>query len=135
MNDLIISIIRASQHTFVGRIGRAPEIKFLDGGSSVAKTSLAVNRPGSRRGDHEAQPDWFTIEAWNNLAQQLADTISQGDLVEVTGRVKSNRYTSTTTGEEKTELIVTVQAFKVLSRKNSVPERQAEQVSEEEIPF
>jgi single-strand DNA-binding protein len=129
MNDLFTTIIRASQHTFVGRIGRAPEIKFLDGGSSVAKTSLAVNRPG------EAQPDWFTIEVWSDLAQQVADTISQGDLVEVTGRVKSSRYTSTTTGEEKTELIVTVQAFKVLSRKNSVPERQAEQVSEEEIPF
>lgn len=131
MNDLITQIIRASQHTVVGRIGRAPEIKFLDGGSSVTKTSLAVNRPGSRRGDQEAQPDWFTLEAWNDLAQRVADTISQGDLVEVTGRVKSHSYTSTKTGEKKTEIIVTVQSFQVLNRK----ERQAEQADDEEIPF
>ena len=133
MNDLITQIIRASQHTFVGRIGRAPDIKYLDGGSSVAKTSLAVNRPGSRKGDKEVPPDWFTIEAWNDLAQQLADTTSQGDLVEVTGRVKSNSYTSKQTGEQKTELIISVQSFAVLASKE--PAQQAPDPDEEDVPF
>ena len=140
MNDLITSIIRASQHTFVGRIGGDPEIRYLDGGSSVTKASLAINRPGSRKGDREIPPDWFTLEIWNDGAQEFADTIHKGDLVEVRGRVKSNRYTSKQTGEEKTELIVTVQDFELLTRKDgpAAPARStapAQQPDEEDIPF
>jgi single-strand DNA-binding protein len=140
MNDLITSIIRASQHTFVGRIGGDPEIKYLDGGSSVTKASMAINRPGSRKGDRDIPPDWFTLEIWNDEAQQFADTIRKGDLVEVRGRVKSNRYTSKQTGEEKTELIVTVQDFELLTRKDgpAAPARStapAQQPDEEDIPF
>lgn len=140
MNDLITSIIRSSQHTFVGRIGGDPEIKYLDGGGSVTKASMAINRPGSRKGDREIPPDWFTLEIWNDGAQEFADTIHKGDLVEVRGRVKSNRYTSKQTGEEKTELIVTVQDFKLLTRRDgpASPARStapAQQPDEEDIPF
>lgn len=137
MSDLIETIIRASQHTFVGRIGGDPEIKYLDGGSSVTKASLAINKPGSRKGDREIPPDWFTLEVWNDGAQQFADTIRKGDLVEVRGRVKTNRYTSRQTGEEKTELIVTVQDFELLTPKDparsTAPARRPDE--EDLIPF
>lgn len=141
MSDLISTIIRASQHTFVGRIGGDPEIRYLDGGSSVTKASLAINRPGSRKGEREIPPDWFTLEIWNDAAQEFADTVRKGYLVEVRGRVKSNRYTSNKTGEEKTELIVTVQEFRVLARKDATaaPARSAapaQQPDEDDlIPF
>ena len=137
MSDLIETIIRASQHTFVGRIGGDPEIKYLDGGGSVTKASLAINKPGSRKGDREIPPDWFTLEVWNDGAQQFADTIRKGDLVEVRGRVKTNRYTSRQTGEEKTELIVTVQDFELLTPKDPARSTAPAQRPDEEdlIPF
>lgn len=109
-NEIIATLLRASCHRFIGRLGGDPEIKFLDNGNCVAKASLAVNKPGAKKDDGQA-PDWFRVEIWGEAGQAFADQCSKGDRVDVVGRVKTNRWT-TQAGEERTDLIVTAEAWR-----------------------
>lgn len=110
--NIITTVMRASSHRFVGRLGRDPEVRFLDSGKAVANGRIAINVPGSKQGDGK-EPDWFKVEVWGEEAQAFADQCRKGDLVEVVGRVKSSRW-QTQTGENKLELVVTADAWSLV---------------------
>lgn len=113
LNAIIATVMRASSHCFVGRLGRDPEVKYLDSGKAVANGRIAINVPGSKQGDGK-EPDWFKVEVWGEEAQAFADQCRKGDLVEVIGRVRTNRWTDRTTGEQKLDLIVTADAWSMV---------------------
>lgn len=143
-NEIIATVLRASSHHFVGRLGNDPEIKFFDNGNCVAKGRIAINKPGAKRDDGQS-PDWFTVEVWGDLAQAFVDQCRKGHRIEAVGRVKTNRWT-TQAGEQRTDLIVTADAWKSLEAPVT-PVQQAAQslaqatggqvvdVTEDEIPF
>lgn len=84
MNDLLLAILEAAEFTFTGRTGRDTESKFFDNGKQKARTSIAVQIA-------KDQSRWFTVEAWGDEAQQLAD-VPKGKVIRVTGRVTIDRY-------------------------------------------
>lgn len=106
-------VLRASSHRFIGRLAWDPELKTFESGKCVAKCRLLVNLPGAKRGD-ESQPDAFTLELWNDDAQRFVDGLHKGDLVEVTGRVRTNRWTDRNTGELKKELVISVDSWELV---------------------
>ena len=111
--NIVATVMRASSHRFVGRLGRDPEVKYLDSGKAVANARIAINIPGSRQGDGK-EPDWFKVEVWGEEAQAFADQCRKGDLLMVEGRVRTNRWTDRTTGEQKLDLIVTADAWSMV---------------------
>lgn len=111
-SEIIATLLRASCHTFIGRLGSDPEIKFFDNGNAVAKGRLAINKPGAKRDDGQA-PDWFTVEVWGDQAQAFMDQCRKGHRITVMGRVKTNRW-QTNAGEQRTDLIVTAEAWRSL---------------------
>ena len=112
--EIIATVLRASCHQFIGRLGADVEIKYFDNGNAVAKGRIAINKPGSKRDDGQA-PDWFTVEVWGQEAQTFMDQAKKGDRIGVTGRVKTNKWT-TKTGEERTDLIVTAEAWRKMDQ-------------------
>lgn len=143
MNSLIDQVLRASQHRFIGRLARDPELRFFESGNCVANTRLAVNKPGAKRDDGQ-DPDWFKVEIWGEKAQQFADACSKGSLVDVTGRVKSEAWTDRGTGEERTQLVIQVERWEVVPTAGqqqpkpaapAVQRRPINPASEEDIPF
>lgn len=109
MSDLIATIIRAEQHQFIGWLGGDPQIKYLPSGSIVANVRLGVPR------GRDQESDWFSLEVWGEQGQSLADQCRKGSKIAVMGRVKTNRWT-TQQGEERTDLIVTVETWKPLDQ-------------------
>ena len=109
---IITTVMRASSHRFVGRLGRDPEVRYLDSGKAVANGRIAVNIPGSKLGDGN-EPDWFKVEVWGEVAQAFADQCRKGDLVEVIGRVRTNRWTDGQ-GQPRLDLIVTADAWSLV---------------------
>jgi len=65
------AILESAEQTIVGRSSKPAEIKYLDGGSSVATVRIAVNN-GRDKDAH-----WFDVEAWGDQAEQLANQISE----------------------------------------------------------
>ena len=120
MIDPIAVVLRASLHTFMGRVGREVEVRYFENGNAVANVSIAVNRPGSKRDDGQ-EPDWLKLELWGERAQDFADTVSKGDLVTVTGRVKTERWTVRATGEERMGLAVIVSEWALVPRADRPP--------------
>jgi single-strand DNA-binding protein len=143
--EIIAQVMRASSHRFIGRLGGDPEIKFFESGNCVASASMAVNRPGAKKDDGQA-PDWFKVEVWGEQAQAFADQCRKGNRIDVMGRVKTNRWT-TQGGEERTDLIVTVDAWKSLEAPQPPVQKAAESMAqatagevvddldEDDIPF
>jgi single-strand DNA-binding protein len=116
MNELLIQLLRASQHRFVGRLGFEPEMRYFETGLVVCNARLLINQPGSKRDDGK-QPDSFKLVLWNERAQAFADACSKGDLVEVSGQVKSETWTDRTTGEERSAWSVQVEKWELLMKK------------------
>lgn len=107
MSDPIATVLRASVHRFIGRLARDPEVRYFDSGVCVANTRIAVNRPGAKKDDGQ-EPDWFKVEVWGEKAQAFADGVRKGQLVDVTGRVKTEQWPDRHTGEVRRQLCITV---------------------------
>jgi single-strand DNA-binding protein len=110
MNELIAQVLRASQHRFIGRLARDPEIRYFESGNCVANARILINKPGAKRDDGQ-EPDGFKVEIWGEKAQAFADAAKKGDLVDVTGRVKSETWTDRTTGEQRSGLVINVEEW------------------------
>ena len=110
--NIVATVMRASSHRFVGRLGRDPEMKCFDSGKSVVNASIGINIPGSKQGDGK-QPDWFKIEIWGEDGQAFADQCRKGDLVEVVGRVRTNRWTDGQ-GQPRLDLVVTADEWSLV---------------------
>jgi single-strand DNA-binding protein len=124
MSDLIAAVLRASQHRFVGRLTRDPELRTLDSGKSVANVRILINRPGAKRDDGQ-EPDGFKLELWNDLALSFVDAHQKGGLCDVTGRVKSESWTDRTTGEQRTGLVVLVESWQPVGQAQPAAPRPA----------
>jgi single stranded DNA-binding protein len=109
MSELIATVLRASQHRFIGRLTRDPELRTLQSGKSVCNVRILINRPGSKRDDGQ-EPDGFKLELWNELALSFVDAHRKGDLCDVWGRVKSESWTAAD-GTPRTGLVVMVDSW------------------------
>ena len=107
MSELISQVLRASQHRFIGRMARDPELRSFDSGNCVCNARILINKPGAKRDDGQ-EPDGFKLEIWGEKAQAFTDATRKGDLVDVTGRVKSESWNDRTTGEQRTGLVILV---------------------------
>jgi single-strand DNA-binding protein len=119
MSELTDQIIRASLHRFLGRLSADPEVRYFESGNSVCNARLLINKPGAKRDDGQ-QPDGFKLEIWGERAQAFADAAKKGDMVDVTGRVKSETWTDRT-GEQRTGLVIQVEVFSVRPRQGAAP--------------
>jgi single-stranded DNA-binding protein len=54
MSELINQVLRASQHRFIGRMARDPELRSFDSGNCVANARILINKPGAKRDDGQA---------------------------------------------------------------------------------
>jgi single-strand DNA-binding protein len=124
MSELIATVLRASQHRFIGRLTRDPELRTLQSGKSVCNVRILINRPGARRDDGQ-EPDGFKLELWNDLALSFVDNHRKGDLCDVWGRVKSESWQDRTTGEQRTGLVVMVDSWSPIGGQAPAPAQPA----------
>ena len=110
MSDLIAQVLRSSQHRFIGRMVRDPELRSFDSGNCVCNARILINKPGAKRDDGQ-EPDGFKLEIWGEKAQAFTDATRKGDLVDVTGRVKSETWNDRTTGEQRSGLVILVEQW------------------------
>lgn len=113
--------------TIVGRAGKDPEVKYFESGTVVANLTLAV-----RALKKDDEPEWFNLEIWGKAAQVAADYVRKGSLIGVEGRIKTERWTDKTTGQERSKPVVVVNNLELLSSKSQAAQPQ---VAEEEVPF
>lgn len=70
-----------------GRLARDPEIRFSQGGSPVARVSIAVNRPFAKD-----TVDFFSLVAFGKVAEFLNKYFSKGSKLLVEGHLRYSTY-------------------------------------------
>ena len=83
-----------------GRLCADPELKYLanGNGTAVATFTLAVDRNLSKEkraaAENIGQPtaDFINCKAWGKTAETLANYVTKGKLIGVTGRIETGSY-------------------------------------------
>ncbi|HYR62431.1 MAG TPA: single-stranded DNA-binding protein [Actinomycetota bacterium] len=92
----------SNQITVVGNLTREPELRYTPTGAAVVKIGIAVNRSyTNRNGEKVEQTDFFTVNAWRQLAENIAETCKVGQRVIVSGRLQSRTW-ETEEGSKRT---------------------------------
>lgn len=75
----------------MGRLCAAPELKKTQSGISVCTVGIACDRP-RKKGETNAQTDFFDLVTWRTTAEFLAKYFTKGQLVAVEGRLQSRQW-------------------------------------------
>lgn len=73
--------------SFIGRLGKEPEMRYTPAGKAVVSFSLAVNRDGKKD-----VSDWIDFIAWEKTAEIIAQYCHKGDLIGVTGALQHRSW-------------------------------------------
>ena len=76
----------------VGRLTRDPEVRYTDGGKSVAKFTVAVDRRFKQEGGQAA--DFISCVAFGKTAEFVEKYFKQGNKIGVEGRIQTGSYTN-----------------------------------------
>lgn len=79
--------------TIVGNLTADPELRFTPAGVAVVRLSIAHN-PRIKSGDEwkDGEPTFVSATAWRTLAENVAESLSKGARVIVTGRLTTERW-------------------------------------------
>jgi single-strand DNA-binding protein len=79
--------------TLVGRLGRAPEMRYTPTGKPVTSFSIVTTYTWmSSNYEVQEETDWFDVVAWGNLAEECKQSLAKGQRVYVEGRIKTRRW-------------------------------------------
>lgn len=104
----------------IGRLTKDPELKYTAGtGSAVTTFTLAVDRDfKNKEGQREA--DFINIVVWNKKAEVVANYLTKGKLVAVSGRIQTRSYEGND-GQRRYVTEVVMDDFQFLERKEGGP--------------
>lgn len=120
----------------LGRLGKDPELRKTQAGTSVCSLSLAVS-DGTKDNQHTT---WFRANLWERAADTVAKHFKKGDLIFISGSPVSREWESKD-GQKQTSLDVQVQrwAFAGGKKSDEAPEPRREVSSnsyeEDDVPF
>ena len=120
-----------------GNLTREPEYKDIKG-TKLLTFRIAVNESVGK--DKEVTT-YIDVEAWRNHSDYAQSvSLTKGDRVHVTGRIKPNNWTDKETGANREKLSVAAQTFskvyKPAQKSTSVPSStMTEERPEEQVTF
>lgn len=77
----------------IGNLGGDPEIRYLDGGSVVARFNIATTEAyTNRNGERVEQTEWHRVELWDNLAKIAEQYLRKGNQVYIEGKLRSETW-------------------------------------------
>ena len=101
----------------VGHLGKDPEVRYLEGGVSVASFPLATSESFSKDGRKIEQTEWHNIVMWRGLADVAAKYLQKGKLVYIEGKLRTRSFEDKS-GIKKYTTEVIAENFTILGRKS-----------------
>lgn len=93
----------------MGNLGKDPEIKVTNGGKTVARLSVAVNRKYTdSQGEEKQYTEWVNVVAWGKLAEAAGNELQKGDYVYAEGRYSTRSYEKNDETRYFTEVVASV---------------------------
>jgi len=132
----------------IGNLGSEPEMRFTPNGNPVTSFRVATNRVYTTPdGERKQETEWFTVVAWNKLAEQCNQFLTKGRLVYTEGRLHTRSWESQDGQKHSRSEIVASrvvfldrQALAPLPEETPLPEEKVDEagsaeLAPEDIPF
>lgn len=101
----------------LGNLTRDPELRQTQGGASVAKLGLAVNRKYTANGEQKESTCFVDLVAWGKQAEVLCQYVHKGDKLFVEGRLEYSTWEDKSGGGKRSKLEVAVEHFQFVGNK------------------
>ncbi len=89
-----------------GRLGKDPDIKYLQSGQPVANFTVASGREWKDKdGGKGESTEWFNVVVWGKLAEVCGKYLTKGSKVLIEGRIETKKWEKDGINHYKTELI------------------------------
>ena len=89
--------------TIVGNATRDPELRFTPSGTPICNFGVAWNRRYERNGEQVEEVSFFDVTCWSSLAENVAETVTKGTRVLVSGRLDQRSW-ETPDGERRSKV-------------------------------
>lgn len=77
----------------IGNLGTDPEMRYTPNGNPVTSFRMATTRTYTTSGGERRQEtEWFSVVAWNQLAEQVNQYLTKGRRAYVEGRLQSHTW-------------------------------------------
>ena len=101
----------------VGHLGKNPDVRYLEGGVSVASFPLATSETFNKDGRKVEQTEWHNIVMWRGLADVASKFLAKGKLVYIEGKLRTRSFEDKE-GVKKYTTEVVAENFTLLGRKS-----------------
>jgi single-strand DNA-binding protein len=78
--------------SIVGRLTKDPDVRYTDGGTSIARFTVAVDRRFKKEGEESA--DFIGCIAFGKTAEFIEKYFGKGKKIGLTGRIQTGSYTN-----------------------------------------
>ncbi|MDD5081894.1 MAG: single-stranded DNA-binding protein [Dehalococcoidales bacterium] len=126
----------------IGNVGSDPEMRFTPNGNPVTSFRVATNRTyNTPEGERKQETEWFTVVAWNKLAERCNQFLTKGRLVYAEGRLRTRTWEGQDGQKHyRTEVIANQVTFLDRQATAPLPEGKEEEagtgdLEPEDIPF
>jgi single-strand DNA-binding protein len=103
---------------FIGRTGKPVELKFTPSGDAVATVSLACSESyKDKAGNKVEKTEWINLVVWRKLAEIMAKFVNKGDLIFVSGKMATRKWTDRD-GNDRYSTEIIVSDMKMLGSKS-----------------
>ena len=101
----------------IGRLGRAPEVRYMPNGEAVCNFSIATSETwNDQHGQKQERTEWHAITLYRRMAEVAGQYLKKGSQVYIEGRIQSRKYTDKN-GIERTAYEIIGNEMKMLGGK------------------
>ena len=125
-----------NQVTIIGNLTKAPDMRQTTSGKTVCSLTIAVNRR-YKGADGKTTADFFSVQAWEKLAELCARYLDKGSKVFISGELRNRSYEAKD-GSKRTVTEIIANEVEFLSPKTepaTPPVEEWEQVEDSDLPF
>ena len=105
-----------NQCSFIGHLGKDPELEVTSEGKPYTKFSLAVDQGKDKQGRNK-KPLWLNITCWGDLAERMEKYLYKGAQVFVQGKLQIATYEDKTTKTERQSVGIEATIVQLLDKK------------------
>lgn len=114
----------------IGHLGKDPEVRHLENGTSVANFTLATSESyKDKTGNRIDQTEWHNIVVWRGLADVAEKFLKKGSQIYLEGKIRTRSWEDQG-GNKKYTTEIVADTFNMLSKKDDSSQQQASQSSQ-----
>jgi len=108
----------------VGHLGKDPEVRHLENGTSVANFTLATSESyKDKAGNRIDQTEWHNIVVWRGLADVAEKFLKKGSQIYLEGKIRTRSWEDQT-GNKKYTTEIVADTFNMLSKRDDSGQQQ-----------